>query len=449
MAAETSDPFSTTDKFTAKPALAGGAPCADALPTAGLDLAAVVNIALCNNPQTREVWANSRAQAAQVGVTQSSYLPGLSASLAESQSTPGVRQRNLGLNLSYLLYDFGARAANLESARQVLVSVNATQDNTVQSLFLAAVQAYYQTRATQAAFAAAVTSERAAQESFKAADARYLAGSAIPADKLTAQTAYSQATLNRITANGAMKIAQGTLANLLGLDANLAVLLVADSQSDETVRNENIRDFEQNVALLIEAARRHRPDLLAAEATVKAAEATAEAARAAGKPTISMTAATSQTNSAGINSQGSSLGLSFSVPLFSGYAPTYRIRAAEAQIETKKAQRERLRLQVALDVWTAYQNLLTATQNRRTTADLLSSAAQSERVAVGRYKAGSGIMLDLLNAQTTLASARQQRIQADLNWNISRATLAQSMGNLDAGLLSSLTDADSRDTKKP
>jgi outer membrane protein TolC len=449
IAAETADPFSTMGKYTAKPAFSSDAPCGDTMPISALDLMSVVNITLCNNPQTREVWANSRAQAAQVGVTQASYLPTLNASLAENQTSPGVRQRNLGLNLSYLLYDFGARAANLESARQLLVSVNATQNNTVLNLFLAAVQAYYQTRATQAAFAAADASERAAQESFKAANARYLAGSAIPADKLTAQTAYSQATLNRITAHGAMKIAQGTLANLLGLDANLTVLLVADTQSDETNINKNMQDFEQNVALLIEAARRHRPDLLAAEATVKAAEATAEAARAAGKPTISMTAAANQTNSAGINNQSSTLGVSMSVPLFAGYAPTYRIRAAEAQIETKKAQLERIRLQVALDVWTAYQNLLTATQNRRSSADLLSSAAQAERVAVGRFKAGSGIMLDLLNAQTTLASARQQRIQADLNWNISRATLAQSMGNLDAELLSSLTEADTRNTQKP
>jgi outer membrane protein TolC len=50
-------------------------------------------------------------------------------------------------------------------------------------------------------------------------------------------------------------------------------------------------------------------------------------------------------------------------------------------------------------------------------------------------------MLDLLSAQTTLASARQQRIQADLNWNISRATLARAMGSLDETLLQPDNDA--------
>ncbi len=440
IASETADPFSTEARPSSKTVLQSDNSCANARVDQALDLSAVIHLALCNNPQTREIWANARGQAAQVGIAQAAYLPGINASISDNRNTPGNNQRSVNLNLSYLLYDFGARAANLESTRQTLLSVSATQDSTVQTLFLAAVQAYYQTRATQATFEAASISEQAAQASFAAAEARYRAGSATPADKLTAQTAYSQATLNRITSQGAMKIAQGNLANLLGLDANMSVMLVTGGQHNEKSAKETFKNVDQNIAMLIATARQNRPDLQAAEATLKAAEATAEAARAADKPTISMTATSNQSNSAGINTQGSSVGVNLSVPLFSGYAPTYRIRAAEAQIESRKAQQERLRLQVALDVWTAYQNLATATQNLHTTADLLNSAGQSERVALGRYKAGAGIMLDLLNAQTTLASARQQRIQAELNWNISRATLAQAMGSMDGGLLQQDSD---------
>jgi len=449
IAGESSDPFSTGAMSLSKwPASRAAEPCAELPPDRMLDLSAVVNIALCNNPQTREAWANARVQAAQVGVSQASYLPGVSASVSENRSAPGASQRSIGLSLSYLLYDFGARAANLEYARQLLAAASASQDSTVQTLFLAAVQAYYQTRATQAAFDAASVSERAAQESFAAAKARYLAGSATPADKLAAQTAHSQATLNRITAHGAMRIAQGNLANMLGLDANRQLSLTADAlpASHET---KTPGDFEQNIAVLIAQARRQRPDLQAAAALLKAAEAGIDSARAAGKPAISLSAATSRNSSSGMTTNGSSLGVSLSVPLFSGYAPTYRIRAAEAQTETRKAQFERIRLQVALDVWTAYQNLATATQNRLTTADLLSSAEQSERVALGRYKAGAGIMLDVLNTQNALASARQQRIQATFNWNIGRAALAQAMGSLDAGLLHALPDTDAHNSHKP
>jgi len=474
LAENTLDPFNTEAMLPLKPALrlggAVGDPCAEAMPNGALNLLDVVNLALCNNPQTREAWANARVQVAQVGVSEASYLPnlGLTASGIRSrvEGAPSVYQRNIGLSLSYLLYDFGARAANLENARQLVAAANATQDSTVQAIFLSAVQSFYQTQATLAALDAARESERAAKESFAAANARYVAGSATPADKLQAQTAYSQATLNRITADGNMKNAKGTLANMLGLDANQNISLVSAERplrsggtlteaplTDASPEGESLKILAQDIRDLIEEARQHRPDLYAAVAQVKAAEASVDAARTSDKPSISLNASTNQSNSTGIStlanqssgagntSRGSSVGISLSVPIFSGFAPTYRIRAAEAQVETQNAQLERLRLQVALDVWTAYQNLTTAAQSLRSSADLLNSAEQSERVALGRYKAGVGSILDVLNAQSALASARQQRIQSMFNWNIGRATLAQAMGGLNANLLQTLPDA--------
>lgn len=445
-----SDPFDTESMLPPKPALrlrgAAGDPCAETMPNRALNLLDVVNFALCNNPQTREVWASSLAQAAQIGVNKANYLPSASLSASanrgNSDTTASVDQRSVGVTLSYLLYDFGSRSANLENARQLLTAAIATQDSTVQTVFFAAVQSYYQTQAAFAALDAATESERAARESFAAAEARYVSGGATPADKLQARTAYSQASLNRITADGNLKNAQGALANMIGLDANRSVLLVSANTKVTP------GDFEGDVNALIEEARRRRPDLQAAAAQVRAAGASADAARAAGRPSIALNASSNQNSGSGIGTRSSLVGINLSVPIFSGYAPAYRVRAAEAQMEAKNIQLERLRLQVALDVWTTYQNLITATQSLHSTADLMDSAEQSERVALGRYKAGVGSILDVLNAQSALASARQQRIQSTFNWNINRAALAQAMGNLDAGLLQNLPDATGTETTK-
>jgi outer membrane protein len=449
--AETSDPFNTAAMLPAKPALHSdgtlGDPCSKPMPITALNLADVVSFALCNNPQTRVAWASSRVQAAQVGVSKAGYLPNAALNASATHNLSGspaaANQRNVGVTLSYLLYDFGSRAANLENARQLLAAVIATQDNTVQTIFLAAIQAFYQAQATYAALDAALESERAAKESFAAAEARYNAGSATPADKLQAQTAYSQATLNRITTEGSQKNAQGALANMLGLDANRPVALV-------TANTIAVPDnFEGDVNALIEQARQHRPDLQAAAAQVKAAEASVDAARAAGRPSLSLIASSNRFNSGDITSHNSLVGINLSVPIFYGYSTTYRVRAAEATVDVKNGQLEQLRLQVALDVWTAYQNLTTATQSLRTTADLLSSAEQSQRVALGRYKAGVGSILDVLNAQSALAGARQQRIQSTFNWNINRAVLAEAMGSLDESLLQTLPDASSPQPSPP
>ena len=277
---------------------------------------------------------------------------------------------------------------------------------------------------------AAQESEKASRESLSAAEVRYKVGSGTPADRLLAQTAWSQATLNRIRTEGVLKITFGTLANVMGLDANQPLKLV-----DIPATNPEA-SFERDIDALIVEARQRRPDLMAAEARVKASQANIDYTLASGLPTLSVGAGPSWLDTGNITSNSSSIGLTLTLPLFSGFSTSYQVRSAQANAEVSEAQRDSLSLQIALDVWNAYQSLITATQTIRTTIDLLASAEQSERVALGRYKAGVGSILDVLNAQSALASARLQRIQALLDWHVSRASLAKAVGVLDSSLLS-------------
>lgn len=407
-----------------------------------LTLAEVAEAALCNNPQTRAAYASARVQAAQVGVAKSAYLPTVSDNTSGNlnvahpeQSTRSNPYSNLSNNIvaSYLLYDFGNRDANLENTRQLLQAASATQSSVVQTLLLSAIQAFYQVQAGIAALDAALESERASEESFKAALARYKAGVSTPADKLQAQTLFAQNTLSRITAEGSLKTAYGTLANVMGLAANQPLKLVANHAIQP------LQNVEQDINALIEQAGIRRPDLIASEAQLKAALANIDASRAAAKPSISVAVSNGfQDGSSQSFSSNSALGVTVSIPLFSGYGPSYKIRSAEATADLRAAQRDQLRLQISLEVWRAYQSLRTADESIRAAAVLVSSAEESSSVALGRYKAGVGNIIDTLNAQSALASARQQHVQARLNWNIARATLAQSIGGLDHAMIQSL-----------
>jgi len=421
-----------------------GAGCAEVNWQQALTLADVAEISLCHNPQTSEVWASARVQAAQLGVAKSAYLPTVTDTVSNAmgvlnpesatRSNPNLTISN-SLVASYLLYDFGNRKANVESARQLLLAAGATQSSTVQTVLLNTIVAYYQVQANMAALTAAQQAERAAEESFKAANARYQAGVATPADKLQAQTAFAQLTLQRITIEGALRVAYGSLVNLMGWPANRSVTLASSA-------NDVPPGILDDVATLIEQAGQRRPDLLASEAQVRAAEASIAASKAASKPTISVGLANNlQDGSQYAANSATTLGVTVSIPLFAGYAPTYRIRAAEATADLRLAQRDRLRLQISLDVWSAYQNLRTALQSVTASKTLLESAEQSYRVAFGRYTAGVGNIIDTLNAQSALASARQQNIQAGLNANITRATLAQAIGVLDHAMIQSLPGA--------
>ena len=436
-AAGLSDPFATEAATPPRPSpqsagRSANVPCARELPAAPLTAVDAVDLTLCNNPLTREVWAAARFQAAQVGVAQAAWLPNLDGRLGASRLWTEQRNYNstsAALTLSWLVFDSGARSATGENARQLLAAAAATQDATVQSLFLSALQAFYFAQATKAAVVSTGEAERAAREGFNAAESRYTVGVATPADRLLAQTALSQATLNRIRAEGEARNALGALANVMGFPAGQAFTLVQPPASLPDA------GFQREVAALIAEAEVRRPDLKAAEAQVRAAQAGVDLVQAQGRPTISFSTGPTWAETDRVAVNGGVIGVTVNLPIFTGFDTTYRVRAAEAQVDARAAQLDRLKNQVALDVWKAYQSLTTASQSLKTTIDLVASAEQAERVALGRYKAGVGTVLDLLTAQSALASARLQRIQAALDWFVFRATLAQSVGALDYTLL--------------
>jgi outer membrane protein TolC len=405
-----------------------------------LSLVDVTEAALCNNPQTREVYANARVQAAQVGVARSLFFPSVTDTLSATENKNRTTNYSNATNrivASYLLYDFGSRDANLENANELLRAASATQNTTVQTVLLAAVNAFYQVHATRAVLNASIDSERLYQESFKSAEAKYIAGVATPADKLQAQTSFANATLTKLKNEGTLKIAYGNLANIMGVPANINFQM-ADSQLD--VIPELV---DQDIEALIEQARIQRPDLIASEAQLKASLAKIEAVKADAKPKVRIDASNQyDENLLGQTSQNTSqIGIFLSIPLFEGYKPTYLIRSAEATAELNASKRDQLKLQVSLDVWTAYQNLKTANESITASNVLVLSAEESSRVALGRYKEGVGNIIDTLNAQNALANAKQQKIQSVLNWNIARTTLAQSIGVLDNAMIQKLPEA--------
>ncbi|WP_263833745.1 TolC family protein [Sulfurospirillum oryzae] len=404
--------------------------CATTDLTKSLGLWDVVMAALCNNPQTKIAWQTSLYQASLVGVSRSAYLPTLSATgsvlKSESSETKSGNQENIGVTLSYLLYDFGKRDATYDNARALLDVALFSENGTIQSVFLSAIQAYYTLFGSNASLEASLEAERSAMESLNAAKTRYSVGTATPADTLQAQTAYSQAMLNRIQAEGSVKSAQGELASVLGLMPDTTIGLQNPQLSIPS------DTFEKNIKALMEEAQKLRPDLMAASAKIKAAEANVKAAKADNMPTFSLSATSGHTDTVFNTSQRtSSIGLYVSIPIFTGYNTKYKVQAAQQQLKINEAEYEKLSQDASLEVYKTYQTLVSETQATRTSSDLVASAQASYDLALGRYKAGVGTILDLLSAQSALASAKQQHIQSLYNWYITKASLAKAMGSLD------------------
>jgi len=438
-AASLDDPFSVSALMAPSPADAGI--CDNRIEGKLLTLADVIQISLCNNPQTRVAWASARTAAAVLGASHASQLPTLSLNgsadhtAAATGAVHSIANRQSGSqSLSYLLYDFGGREAGIDNARALLTAANASGNATLQTLFLDAAQAYLSLISARAAVEASRSSEASARESLAAAVARYQAGSATPADRLQAKTALAQATLTRVTAEGTMYNALGTLANAMGVAPTLALDFAELPQARPDIKT------EENVAELIRGAQQQRPDLLAAEAGIDAAEAGIASVRASGMPqlTIDAAVADSRNSTAGgttANTRSGNIALNISFPIFTGFKTTYQTLAAEARLENSIASRDLLARQIELQVWQAYHNLRSKGEALRTAADLLASAGESEAMSLGRYQEGVGNIIDLLTAQSAMASARQQHVSALYSWHAARFALAQAIGALDLDAL--------------
>lgn len=442
------DPFGTAGQVPVGRAQAwkgaGAGPCTTLAPRARpWTLVDVVDRALCENPQTRETWAAARAQAARLGASESAYLPTINLTMNASRSRisssggfqiPAQNRLSPSLSLDYLLFDFGGRSAAVANARETLYAADWTHNATLQSVLLGAVQGYYRVFAARAGARAARASEQSSREALDAARLRYRVGAATLADELQARTAYAQARLARQQAGGTARIARGTLANALGLPADTPLRLAPPAAGEPTAQD------RRNVRALIARAEAARPDLAAAEARVRAAGAAVRQARALGLPSLSLVGGGGYAYSDVLNdTRNWNIGLSLRIPLFTGFSTTYQVEAARADLENRRAQRNRLRNQIALDVWRAYQNLETARDTLASSRVLLTSARESAKVALGRYRAGAGTIVDLLSAQASLANARQQGVQARYDWYIGRAALAQALGRLDLRTARSLS----------
>jgi outer membrane protein len=314
----------------------------------------------------------------------------------------------------------------LENAQKTLEASNWAHDAILQTIMFSTIHAYYQVFATQSAAEAAGISEKASETALKAAQMRYDVGTVALADALLAKTAFAQAKLNQQKTQGDAMIAIGTLANALGLDADYSLNIAPPYLQEPDAKQEAI------VHQLIDEAKSLRPDLAAAEANVKAAEANVKAVELGRLPSVSfITNYGFNHTSLPSDTQSWTVGMQISVPLFTGFNRTYQIESAKAQLEVQQANYDQLDQSVSLDVWRAYQQLNTARESFSSSQELLASAEQSERVAMGRYKAGVGTIIDLLNAQSSHANARLQLIQSQYNWLTQKAQLAKALGRLD------------------
>jgi outer membrane protein len=405
-----------------------------------LTLGEAVDIALGNNPQIKATWAYIKVRAGALGEARAAYLPTVTGLLNQTKDRITYLKSSYSYldtntdrttfqgGLSWRLFDFGGRKANLRAANNLLASAFASHNAALQEALAKVTQAYFDAMTAKATLKAATEGEEIAQATLKSAQEREEKGIISRSDGLRATTAHANAVLESNRAHGNYRKALAVLGRILGVPGNTVISMPEDLP-------ENAGEIGKDLNSWLEEAQKNHPAIIAAKAQVEAAQNQVKVVTSAGLPTVNFSANVYQNTRPGeavsqVPLRETTVGVGLNIPLFDGFSNTYKIRGAQAQVEQRKADLADTELRIALELVKAYVDTTSSLRNLAISADLLQAAQESLTVSRRRYEKGAADITEMLNTQSALADARHERIRCLAEWHSARLRLLANAGQM-------------------
>lgn len=401
-----------------------------------LALAEAVDLALCNNPQIKSAWATIKVQSGAVGEARAAYLPTLSGTthfMRTHTAYPGsgihtttVDGKKIYGTLSWRLFDFGGRDANHKSANSLLVAAIAYHDAALQKTLSEVVQAYFDVHTANAILHAKEQNEAIAKNTFETAQRREARGAVSRGDTLQATTALAKATLEKNRAIGAYQKALSVLVYALGVPTQTHIILSDELRDTHELESRSLDDW-------LKLAAETHPAIMSARAQWESSKQKITLTRSEGLPTVDLSDSYYQNGYPGqglssTQSQVNSISISISIPLFDGFSRTYKMRGAEAQAEQRAAELQDAEHSTLMEVVKAHADAAASLQNLQASENLLSAAQESLNTSQRKYDKGAADILEILNTQSALADAKQERIRSLAEWRSARLRLLANAG---------------------
>lgn len=407
--------------------------CANTEPPQPLTLSELIDIALKNNPETKQAWWNANRAAAYVGIAESAYYPQLSArGTANNGRTfkfvngPDTSYTIIGadLILSMMLYDFGRTSADVTSAKMGLLASDWQTNWTMQKVIVEVMENTYSTLHAQESVKAATTSRNDANNLLYVIKELHHAGLRPISDVYTSQATLAQMQMNVILQEASLEIQKGKLAASLGLSADTPLTLAPLSELPTPA--------ETDLQSLIALAKQQRADLMAKQARLLESIANTERARSGFYPKIGLSGYGGANHAFNDRTQAAQyeIALNIDIPLFSGFETVYQNRRAFAEAQMSAEELAQLELKIALEVLTHSRTLQAAQAMMPHAEENLQSSINAYDGIVERYRAGKDGISEVSNALNQLASARLRYSDVTTRYYVALANLAYSTGTL-------------------
>lgn len=348
--------------------------------------------------------------------------------------------RRLGVNVNQMVFD-RARFTTLNSQRALSQASDFQLEAAGKSLITRTSATYFNVLVQLETLAAAEAAEAALQKQFDFASKRLEVGLAPITDVHEARAQFDSARANTILARNAVADAYQALAEITGVPVRNLKALPQDFQPSLPVA--------EGAEGWVQTALENNPALRAQQLQVASADANIATARSGHWPTLYLGGGYSDGKTWGENtfsasglpgsvtnpiesqSRGPQVGVTLSVPIFSGGATQSRVRQAVAQRDVASDQLEQQRRGLERSTRNAYQTLVAGVSEVEARRLALVSAQAAYDASQVGLEVGTRTVLDVLINQQNLFSAQQAYAVARYNHLQQRLVLEEAAGTLD------------------
>ncbi len=407
-----------------------------------LNLERCVEIALKMHPNIAAAVHNVNANVSRIGQSKANYYPQInwsssysrisSASIRSGSSflstgttgslsggTGSFDQYSTGFSLSQDIYDFGKTPSQVRIQNFNVDSSRSDLENVTEQVIFNVRQTYYGILQAKRSRDVSADTVKQFQQHLDQAKGFYTVGTKPKFDVTKAEADLSNAKLNLIKAENALRLAVVTLNNAIGVP-----------DAPEYIIEDNLSSKKYTITFedALSKAYQSRPDLQSIVAKRQAAEKSIDLVKTGYYPVLTGNAAY---NWAGENfplDHGWEVGAAISFPVFNGFLTKYQVEEAKANLNVLRANEESMRQSIFSDVQQAYLNLKQAEESIPTAELGVKQAEENFEIANGRYAAGVGNPIEVTDAEVLLSNAKLSYIQALYNYKVSQASLEKAMG---------------------
>ena len=393
---------------------------------ADLSLQDAIRMALIQNTGVKITQKGEDTAAAALQKAKGSNAVSVSASdtLGTSKDSGSERSdsNRVGLSASLPLYSGGKNQATIKSAELGVKAAELSTERGRENLKLNVIKAYYDALEAKKTVSVRQETVDKYQEHYTNVSQLYSAGSKARIDVIRSSVELSDARQELSKAQNSYEVDLATLRNYLNMDRAEPLNLTTDFAYEA---------FGIDMDACIDYAYSHRKDMLIDQYKLEQKEQAVKSAKAGYLPSLNLNVGLNATNSfhpSSTSSQGATASVGLSWNIFDSGVTDAAVRSAKTEYDVAQLTLLQDKENIDLSVRQAYYNMREAENRFNSTKDAVHQAEEDAYIAREKYRAGEGLMLDIIDAQEALSKARLNYISAQYDYARYKASVENEMG---------------------